>query len=104
MCPLHRSLLALSAVLSAACHGKLGPEECTRMLDRYVDLSLDGVRSAGDLSLSQAAAAREMTKAIKKAEPAYAKAEAKCRSQVSRDEYDCAMSAKNRDEWEACIE
>jgi hypothetical protein len=87
-----------------ACHGKVAPEDCTRMLDRYIDMVLATDKATKDLPPAQASAVREMKKAVKKAEPTYAKAERQCHAEVSRSEYDCAMSAKNPDEWEACIE
>jgi len=74
------------------------------MLDRYVDMTLAADPQMKDLPPAQAAAAREMKKAVKKAEPVYAKVERQCEAEVTRREYSCAMDAKNPDEWEACIE
>lgn len=74
------------------------------MLDRYVDMSIEADPATKNLPQAEAAAVREMKKAVKKAEPSYARAETQCRGEVSRHEYQCAMSAKNPDEWEACIE
>jgi hypothetical protein len=88
----------------AACHRKATPEDCTQMLDRYVEMTLAADPQTKDLPPAQAAAAREMKKAVKKAEPSYAKVEKQCEAEVTRSVYSCAMSAKNPDEWEACIE
>jgi hypothetical protein len=99
-----RPLLLLALLLASACHRKASPAECTSMLDRYVDMTLAADPLTRDLPPAQAAAAREMKRAVKKAEPAYARAEKQCQTEVSRGEYDCAMAAKNPDEWEACIE
>ena len=96
--------IAGAALFVGGCHGKITPDDCTRMLDRYVDMVLEADPSTKDLSPAEATAAREMKKAVKKAEPRYAKVEQQCRAEVSKGEYDCAMSAKSSDEWEACIE
>jgi hypothetical protein len=96
--------LAALALLAASCKRRVSPAECTQMLDRYVDMTLAADPQTRDLPPAQAAAAREMKKAVKKAEPSYAKVEKQCEAEVSRSEHDCAMDAKNPDEWEACIE
>jgi hypothetical protein len=100
------SMLVLLAAAAAApaCNGKVGAADCREMLDRYIDMTLEANPQTRDLPPAQAAAAREMKKAVKKAEPAYAKVERQCEAEVTRGEYRCAMAAKNPDEWEACIE
>jgi hypothetical protein len=90
--------------LATACNRKASPADCTEMLDRYIDMTLAADPQTKDLPPAQAAAAREMKKAVKKAEPSYAKVEKQCQAEVTRSVYGCAMSAKNPDEWEACIE
>ena len=87
-----------------ACNGKVKSEDCTRMLDRYIDMTLAGDPQMKDLPPAQAAAAREMKKAVKQAEPVYAKVEKQCEVEITRGQYSCAMDAKNADEWEACVE
>jgi len=99
-----RVLFLLAALSAAACHRKASPADCTQMLDRYIDMTLAADPMTRDLPPSQAAAAREIKKAVKKAEPSYAKVEKQCVAEVGRSEYDCAMAARNPDEWEACIE
>jgi hypothetical protein len=96
--------LVLVAGAAAACNRKVDAESCHEMMDRYIDMTLAADPQTKDLPAAQAAAAREMKKAVKKAEPSYAKVERQCQAEVSRGEYSCAMAAKNPDEWEACIE
>jgi len=74
------------------------------MLDRYIDMVVAADPATKNLPPAQASAVREMKKAVKKAEASYGKVQTKCESEVTRGEYDCAMAAKNADEWEACIE
>jgi hypothetical protein len=100
-----RSTLPIALALALlGCHRKVDPSDCTRMLDRYIDMVIDSDPASKNLSPPQAAAVRDMKKAVKKAEPTYARVEVQCRTEVSRSEYDCAMAAKTPDEWEACIE
>ena len=74
------------------------------MLDHYLDMVIAGDPSTKDLPPAQAAAVREMKRAVKKGERSYAQVEAQCETEVSSNEYDCAMKANVPDEWEACIE
>jgi hypothetical protein len=94
----------LFALLFCACSKKIQPHECEQMLDRYIDMIALADPAAANLPPDQAAAAREMKRTLKKAEARYTHAQAQCESDVSRKEYECAMAAKNPDEWEACIE
>jgi len=95
--------LCLVAFL-AACRKKIEPPECVAMLDRYIDMVVAADPSTRNLAPAQASAVREMKKAVKKAEASYRQVETRCETEVTRTEYDCAMAAKNADEWEACIE
>jgi hypothetical protein len=97
------SLLAL-APLFPACQKRIRPEECTAMLDRYIDMVVEADIAARHVPQEQIAAVRGVKKAAKKAEASYVHVQARCESEVTRKEYDCAMAAKNADEWEACIE
>jgi hypothetical protein len=86
------------------CQKKIQPEECGVMLDRYIDMVVAADPATQNLAPEQAAAVRQMKKAVKKAEASYMQVQTKCASEVTRKEFDCAMAAKNADEWEACIE
>lgn len=103
--PFTNVLAVLALVLgSSACKGKLKPEECTEMLDRYVDMTIQGDPQLASLPVAQAAVVREMKKEVKKGEKSYRQVQEQCEAEVSRREYDCAMSAKTPNDWEACIE
>jgi hypothetical protein len=97
------SLLA-AAPLMTGCQKKIGPDECSTMLDRYIDMVVAQDMAARHVPPEQVAAVREMKKAAKKAEASYVHVQTRCESEVTRKEYDCAIAAKNADEWEACIE
>jgi hypothetical protein len=100
---------ALTAALGlSACHSHshktVTRDDCTRMLDRYLDMVIAADPSTRNLPPAQATAVRDMKRAVKKADRSYARVETQCETEVSRDEYDCAMKANIPDEWEACIE
>jgi hypothetical protein len=94
----------LAALPFSACHKKILPQECDQMLDRYIDMIAQADPAAQNLPPDQATAVRQMKRTLKKAEARYTHAQKQCEADVSRKEYDCAMAAKNPDEWEACIE
>jgi hypothetical protein len=96
--------LAALSLSVGGCHKKIRPEECAAMLDRYIDMVVAADPAVRNVPPAQASAVRETKKAAKKAEANYAHVQGRCESEVSRGEYDCAMAAKNADEWEACIE
>jgi hypothetical protein len=101
---MRRRAPALFALALCACHAKILPQECTQMLDHYIDMVALADPAAQNLPPDQAAAVRETKKSLKKAEARYAHVQTQCESDVTRTEYECAMAAKNPDEWEACIE
>jgi hypothetical protein len=102
------SVLAVVALLAAApvcgCHKKVTKADCTQMLDHYLDMVIAQDPATRTLPPAQAAAVRDMKRAVKKADKSYAQVEEQCETEVSRNEYDCAMKANIPDEWEACIE
>jgi hypothetical protein len=98
------SVVGLASPCLAACHEKIHPEECNTMLDRYIDMVVAADPAMNNLPPAQASAVREMKKSVKKAEASYMRVQSQCASEVTRKEFDCAMAAKNADEWEACIE
>lgn len=91
-------------LLAAACNGKASPEQCTEMLDRYLDMTIASDPTLADLPPLEARAAREMKKALRKAEPSYARVEGQCESSISKREYRCAMKAPTPETWQACID
>jgi hypothetical protein len=94
----------LLAAFLSACHRKVTKDECTEMLDHYLDMVIAADPATRNLPPSQATAVRDMKRAVKKAERSYAQVEAQCETEVSRSEYDCAIKADIPDQWEACIE
>lgn len=74
------------------------------MLDRYIDMVISGDPELANLSATQAQAAREMKKAVKKSESSYRRVHDQCESEVTRREYTCAMEAKTPEGWQACID
>lgn len=96
------SIVACALAL-LGCRGKASPEECTRMLDRYVDLTIEPSETQ-NLTPPQVTAIHEMKRAIRKSEPLWGRVVARCERELSRSVYDCAMKAGNANEWEACVQ
>ena len=101
-----RRLLEALAALAAlsACNGKATRDQCTEMLDKYLDMTIAGDPSLADLPPAEASAAREMKRALRKAEPSYARVEKQCESEITKSEYRCAMKAPTPETWQACID
>jgi len=91
-------------VAAVACNGKATREECTQMLDKYLDITIAADPELASLPPAEANAAREMKKALRKGEPSYRRVEQKCEAEISKKEYRCAMKALNPDTWQACID
>ena len=73
------------------------------MLDRYVDMTIDGdpeIATAPDTA-KPALHAAKMDR--KREESAYKTSLDRCTREVSRREWDCAMKAPNPNQWEACF-
>lgn len=101
---MNRLGLASLLLLVAACNGKATHEQCVAMLDKYVDMTMADDPALADLPAAEARAAREMKKALRKAEPAYARVESQCTLEISKREYRCAMKAPTPEAWQACID
>ena len=100
-----RLLSALPLVaFVVACNGKATREQCTEMLDKYLDMTIAADPTLADLPPLEARAAREMKKALRKAETAYARVENQCESEITKSEYRCAMKAPTPETWQACID
>lgn len=95
---------ALLTLLTLACNGKATREQCGEMLDKYLDMTLAAEPGLTELPPAEARAAREMKKALRKTEPAYARVEGQCESEISKSEYRCAMKAPTPETWQACID
>ena len=74
------------------------------MLDRYVDMTVDGDPALQRLPEEQRPTARAVKKQEKRQGPEFQRASEQCLREVTSAEYDCAMKAGNGNEWEACIE
>jgi hypothetical protein len=92
------------AIAALACNGKATSAQCTEMLDRYLDMTIADDATMSNLGPEETRAAREMKKALRKAEPSYARVEGQCESEISRSEYRCAMKASTPETWQACID
>jgi hypothetical protein len=99
-------LACLAAALTSltACRGKVTPDECTKMLDHYLDMTIAGDPQLASLPAPQAAVVRDMKRELKKGEKSYRQVQEQCEAEVSRHEYSCAMAAGSPNDWEACIE
>jgi hypothetical protein len=98
------ALAALSAVSvgPVACGGHASPDDCTRMVDNYIDLAVGEAPGALKMTAGQAAAVREVERGLKRAEPSYRRVQDHCDS-VTRSEARCALGASTTAAWEACL-
>jgi hypothetical protein len=91
-------------VLLAACNGKVTREECTEMLDKYLDMTIAAEPGLADLPPEEAKAAREMKKALRRGEHGYKRVHDQCETEIKKSEYRCAMKAPTPESWQACID
>ncbi len=99
-----RAALLSLPLVALACNGKATREQCTEMLDRYLDMVIAADPELSRLSAEEGRAAREMKKAVRKAEPSYRRVHDQCEGEISRREYRCAMKADTPETWQACID
>lgn len=88
--------LALPALLGG-CGKPLSHEECSELLDHYVDLLAKSDRpdaGAADLSRLQIQARAKAAR-----DPAFSR----CAARVSRSQWQCAMKAPDADSLERCL-
>jgi hypothetical protein len=97
-------VLVVAGASLFGCNRKASREQCSEMIDKYIDMTIAGEPGLADLPPAEARAAREMKKAIRKAEPSYARVEGQCESEISMSEYRCAMKAQTPETWQACID
>lgn len=95
---------AFALVVASGCNRKVGAPECKEMLEKYLDMVIGGDPELAKLTEEQRKAVREVKKAVRMGEPAFAQVSTKCETEVTRKEYDCAMHAPSPDAWQACIE
>jgi hypothetical protein len=104
----NRRLQVLEAAFASAsllaCNGKVTRQQCTEMLDKYLDMTIASEPDLADLPPSEARAAREMKRALRKSEPSYARVQNQCESEIRKSEYRCAMKAPTPEMWQACID
>jgi hypothetical protein len=100
----HQPLFRLSplaavatASLVAGCHKPLTHAECSEMLDHYVELLVKSERP--DATGEQIQHLQTEARHEAASDPNFAS----CASQVSRSEWQCAMSAQNPDQLEQCL-
>jgi hypothetical protein len=89
---------AIATLLASACGRHATPEECSALLDRYVELLVrQQDPKAPDTEIAMQ---KERTRAKAQTEPAFAS----CPQEVPAKSAHCAMSAVNVDEFEKCLE
>jgi hypothetical protein len=92
-----RGLSASCLLLLSACDEHISAEQCTALLDRYVELLVasDGRKSSTEeiLRLQREARARAAQ------DPEFAR----CTEEVSKQEWECAMRAPTADDVERCL-
>ncbi|CAN5721667.1 hypothetical protein BH09MYX1_BH09MYX1_60040 [soil metagenome] len=97
--------LALGLIsASSACSRGATPAECQEILDRYVDLTIDGDETLKAIPEETRGAARELKKAAKRTSPEFMRARTQCEEEARSNQVQCALKAGNANEWEACVD
>jgi hypothetical protein len=89
--------LVLGAVASSGCREPLNTDECNQLLDHYVELLVrarEAKTPIEDIFKMQSEARRKAA-----LDPEFAR----CSTQVSRSQFDCAMKALTADAVEQCL-
>jgi hypothetical protein len=92
--------MALAAAL-AGC-GKVSPDDCTKMVEHYLDLVMAEDPSVKGLPPQQVHTVREVKGEVRRGDPSYRRVYERCDS-VTRSEYRCAMGADTSRAWEECL-
>ena len=95
-------VLTLGAL--TACSRNATPQECTVMLDKYVDMEMGRDQDVVAAEDRARAAVRETKKAQKKADASYKKSLSQCEAEVNKYQFDCAMRAETPEGWQACVD
>jgi len=98
-----RWIFATACVALVACRGKATREDCTQMIEHYLDLVIAEDPELAKLPPKQLAAVREMKRELKLGERSYKKVRDRCEAEVTRSEARCALNAGTPKEWEECI-
>lgn len=99
------ALVVVSGLASAlGCGGRASKQECEQMLDKYLDMVMAEEPELDKLPPDQKKVARDMKRAVRKAEPSYQKVFSQCEAEITKKEYRCAMAAPNPNVWESCID
>jgi hypothetical protein len=93
----------LMAVLLLGACSRPSRDECTRVVDRYVDMKIGDDPEVAHASAAERADVRKARIARKQEEPAYAARSDQCTREVDRSELECGMKAPAPNEWEACF-
>ena len=92
------SLLLPAALLASSCKPKITPAQCDALVDRYARLVVTEKRPDAGPEAIKVEQERERSEA--RGDDAFKN----CTSEVSRAEFDCAMSAPTADALEKCLE
>jgi hypothetical protein len=94
---------AVVCLLLVSCRGKANREDCTQMIEHYLDLVIAEDPELAKMPPKQLAAVREMKRELKLGERSYKKVKDRCEAEVTKNEARCALDASTPKEWEECI-
>jgi hypothetical protein len=92
------ALALLSGLASTSCKPKASESECDQLLERYARLVVG--EKHPDASAEDIAVEQHREKGEARGDDAFKN----CSSEVSRDEFRCAMQAPTADAFEKCLE
>jgi hypothetical protein len=95
--------IALLATALASCGKHATLDECRALYDRFLDLKLGEDPRAKTMTPEERAAARKALEPAVAGDSDVQQVTKQCETEVTRQEYDCAIRATTSREWNDCI-
>ena len=95
--------LALATALALSCGKHATLAECSALYDRFLDLKLADDPRAKTMGDAERAAARKALEPAVASDSDVQQVTKQCETEVTRQEYDCAIRASTAREWNDCI-
>jgi hypothetical protein len=99
------SLLVTLPLTLGACRDRhLSKEECTQLLDHYIDMNIAADPTLTPLPEDVSTAMKEAKKNAIKVDVIYHLRREQCLAEVRWHEYTCALATHTPNDWEACLD
>jgi hypothetical protein len=102
--PVILALLAAAATPSCKRTPMASDAQCEKLLDRFIDLKLSETPGASSMTSEDRARLRGRIAAQVLSEADVRQVKGECRTEVTEDEYRCAIAAPTSKAWNDCIQ